>query len=102
MTRVAERADRVGYVSRGIEILVLQAMGRVRIRVDTGNYVGPVIAAAGQRVVLPGGGIDRQAACVADQRRDAPVAQNMGKDATVPESADVHDTQGEEMRHHVR
>ncbi len=52
MTRITKRADRVGGVNSGIDVLVFQAMRRVRIRLDSGYYVRPVIA-AGQGIVFP-------------------------------------------------
>src|SRR5712692_10503977 len=86
MTGVPIRSYRVGGVKIGIQVLVQQAVRRTGVCRGGGN-IGPIVTDTGKRIVLSACRVYRQSTLVAHQRRDIPVAEEMGQQAAAPKLA---------------
>src|SRR5262245_41613965 len=97
MTGVPIRAYRTVYVKIGIQVLVQQAMSGARVRRDGGN-IGTIAADSGKRIVLSAYRVYRQSTLIAHQRRQIPMAEEMGQHAAAPKLTDVYHAGVEQMR----
>src|SRR6516165_4819062 len=77
---VAEFAGGIGTKQARVEELIEESVRRAGIGGGRDD-VRPVVADAGQRVILAAGGIDGEAALIPDQRGDVPMVQKASRDA---------------------
>jgi hypothetical protein len=80
VARGTERSNRVCMVSRWINPLIkLGGTGCVGIEVHAGHHIGSVEANTGERVIHARHWIDGESRLVAKQRRNLPIAQQVGR-----------------------